>query len=135
MGYTEIEGAVIARLKSAVRELKAVDTYSGQLEAEIEKLALRLPTAFVVHGGSRFTWVDGATYRESMDISVLVVTRAGSGRAVLERTIEALSGFAPAEGAERLSPARHSLISTNRLVSAHAIEFSTGIDRAFEAKE
>lgn len=134
MEYQEIEQGIISRLRAGVKELRQAEPYEGQLEEEIEKLAVRLPSAFVVHGGSEFTWVDGSSYTESADVSVLIAVRSRSGRQVIEDTFEALAGLLPAEGAERLMPQRAGIVFTNRLISVHALEFRTAFDRTFKTE-
>ncbi len=142
MTYAEIEGAVIDALRGNVPVLRLVEPYAGQLEEEVEKLAMRFPSAYVVHGGSEFSWVDGSSYREQLDFSVLVVQRAARGstsighgpvdRSVLEAVLEALAHLSPGGQAERLVPLSYSLLFTNRLITVHALEFRCAFDRSFK---
>ncbi len=136
MTYAEIEKTVISALKGNVPLLRSVEPYAGQLEDEIKELAVRLPAAFVVHGGSEFRWVDGASFRESVEFSVLIARRVtgadDAGQALMEEALEALSYLDPGDGAERLMPVRAELLFTNRLLAVNAIEFRTGFDRAFK---
>ena len=134
MTYAGIEEAVIGALKKNVPGLRSVEPYAGQLEEEVEKLAMRFPSAYVVHGGSEFSWVDGSSYRERLDVSVLVVQRAARGstdRSVLEAVFEALAHLSPGGQAERLVPVSSTLLFTNRLITVHALEFRSAFDRAF----
>ena len=136
MTYAEIEEAVIDALKGNVPGLRSVEPYAGQLEDEIKELAVRLPAAFVVHGGSEFRWVDGATFRENVEFSVLIARRVtgtdGAAQALMEEALEALCYLNAGDGAERLMPVRAELLFTNRLIAVNAIEFSTAFDRSFE---
>ncbi|KKK51620.1 hypothetical protein LCGC14_3113150 [marine sediment metagenome] len=136
MTYAEIEKTVISALKGNVPLLRSVEPYAGQLEDEIKELAVRLPAAFVVHGGSEFRWVDGASFRESVEFSVLIARRVtgtdSAGQELLEEALEALSFLSTGDGAERLMPVRAELLFTNRLIAVNAIEFRTGFDRAFK---
>ncbi len=135
MTYAEIEKSVIDLLKGSVQVLRLVEPYSGQLEDEIKELALRLPAAFIVHGGSAYTWVDGAVYREQAEVSVLlaqrVTGRAGPGSTVLDAALEALAHMPLGDSAERLVPVSSSLVFTNRLVAVHSLDFMAGFDRVF----
>ncbi len=136
MTYADIEEAVMGALKESVPGLRSVEPYAGQLEDEIKELALRLPAAFVVHGGSAYTWVDGAVYREQAEVSVLlarrVTGRPGPDPTVLDAVLEALARMPLGDSAERLVPVSSSLVFTNRLVSVHSLEFAAGFDRVFK---
>ena len=134
MTYSEIEEAVIEVLKGNVPGLRSVEPYAGQLEDEIEKIAVRMPAAYVVHEGSEFLWVDGSSYRERLDVSVLVVQRAARGstdRSVLEAVLASLAHLSPGGQAERLVPVSSTLVFTNRLITVHALEFRCAFDRSF----
>ncbi len=137
MTYAEIEESVIDALKGNVPGIRSVEPYAGQLEDEIKELALRLPAAFVVHGGSAYTWVDGAVYREQAEVSVLLAQRVTGRRegpepTVLDAVLEALSHMTLGDSAERLVPVSSSLVFINRLVAVHSLEFRAGFDRVFK---
>lgn len=136
MTYEDLEAAVIKALGRAVPGLRSVEPYEGQLEGELEKLALRLPAAYVVHGGSEFERVDGATYRERAVVTVLLAQRVRGAepadRTVLEGALGALANLSVGESAERLAPRSRELLFTNRLVAVHALEFKAYFDRDFE---
>ncbi len=135
MTYSDIEEAVIDVLKENVPGIRSVEPYAGQLEDDVEKIALRMPAAYVVHGGSEFSRVDGSSYRERLDVSVLVVQRAVRGstdRSVLEAVLASLAHLSPGAQAERLVPVSYSLVFTNRLITVHALEFRCAFDRSFK---
>ncbi len=136
MTYALIETAVINELKAKVPGLRSVEAYAGQLEDELKELAVRLPAAFVVHDGSEFRWVDGATFNESVELSLLIARRitgaANASQSLMEEALDALSCLSVGDGAQRLMPVRAELLFTNRLIAVHSIHFKTGFDRAFK---
>lgn len=149
MTYLDIESAVMEAVGSGVTGLRSVERYAGQLEADLESMAVRLPAVFLVSGGSEFSWVDGRTCRETVEFSVLLAYRISgtggtggattpdnSGRELLEDLLEELTNLlvtVDGEAAERLMPVSAELLFTNRLVAVHALTFRTGFDRTFNS--
>ena len=136
MTYEDLEDKIIARVKDQVRKLKSVEAYAGQLEQEIEQLAVQVPAAFVVHLGSKFKWVDGSTYMESPEVGVLLVQRVSpstgkASRAVLESTTEALTHQTLGLDMERLMPVHQELVFTNTRIEVRSIRFQCSFDRDF----
>jgi phage gp37-like protein len=148
MDFEQIEDSIMDALKKDLPYLKSVETYAGQIEAEIEKLPLRSPAAYVVYGGSDLGWVDGPNYHEKVTFNVLLVTKDLRGNKAARK-----GGSAPGDiGAyqlikgvldtltnrnfdldiERLQPVRVSLVFMGRTTAVYGIGFQTGFDNTYQ---
>ncbi|PLX93459.1 MAG: hypothetical protein C0621_07440 [Desulfuromonas sp.] len=132
-----IEDAIAARLKSEIADLKTVDSYAGQFEAEVPKLLPTLPAAFIAWPSSRF---DGVAYNstdEKPRFTVLVAAKdlrsqakarkGDAGAATLVRAaLQALRGQNLGLEIERLKPEGISLVYTARGLVVYGLDMSTG---------
>jgi len=142
MDFETIEDAIIEELKSQVAYLKTVETYAGQLEADVETLPLRFPAAYVAYGGSNFSaGAVGAGHREAAAFSVFVCARslrgqerarkeAGGAYDAVKDVVSALADRTFGLEIEPLRPVRASLLFAGRETAAYALEFMTGFERA-----
>ena len=137
MDFESVERALVLELKK-LSGLGSVEPYAGQLEAEVEGMALRFPAAFVLYGGSAFRELDGLNHEEEALFSVLVAARArrGTGQkagayAALKAVLGALANNALGLPMERLTPVRSSLLSATGGIVIYALEFKTSYDREF----
>lgn len=102
MNFTDIEEAVIKRLRREVSSLNTVEGYAGEEPMrDIEQMPMRLPAAFVVYEGSKFTELDGMSMQERATFSVMLTgrmtdpadaeARKGGIYTELRATVEALT--------------------------------------------
>jgi len=141
--FEQIEDAVMARIKTEMPYVKTVETYAGQLEGEIEKLAIPFPAVFVVYGGSDYQWVDGKSFNDAPGLSVIIAAKDLRGsedlrkgqygcyrmiRDVLKTVASQTFGF----DIWPMKPVKVSLILISRIMAAYGIDFQTGFDTEFD---
>ncbi|MHC1728576.1 MAG: phage protein Gp37 [Syntrophobacteraceae bacterium] len=74
---SEIEDAIIAKLKADLLYLKKVGTLSDLLESTADKLSTIVPCAFVSYSGGSYSspCMNTTTYDRDMEFSILIVSR------------------------------------------------------------
>ncbi|MBI4822664.1 MAG: DUF1834 family protein [Nitrospirae bacterium] len=142
MDFEQIEDKLIETLKS-IPYLKTVETYAGQLEAEIESLPIRFPACYVVYGGSNFDWLDGPNHQETVDFTVLVAgknlrgsssLRKDSGGAydLINDVTATLTNKNFDLDIERLKPMKVALVFISKTVAVYGIDFQTSFDGTYD---
>lgn len=143
MRITEIEDGIIEKLKDELHYLRTVETYSGQLGGDIERLPVGFPAAYVVYGGSSLERVDGPVHEERAEFSVIVAARDPRGRAsaareepgayqMLEDVLGALTNDTLGLAVQRLRPLRVSLLSITGTTALYSVDFSTAFDTTYQ---
>lgn len=148
MDFETIEDKIIETLKQGIPELKTIETYAGQLEAEIEKLPVRFPACYVVYGGSGFDFIDGPNHQETTEFSIIVCARnlrgseaARKGGAtpgeygvydLIKGVLDTLTNKKFGLDMERLKPLRTSLILMTKTIAVYGIDFQTSFDKTYE---
>lgn len=141
--FPDIEDAIIASIKDNVPAIKTVETWAGQIDAELNRLPVRLPAVYVAYGGSAFSGVDGPSHRENAEFTVIVASRnmrgddaarkdAGGAYEIVQSVLGAIAnedfGYA---GIERLVPVRVSLIRASHGMAVYGIGFRTAFDTQY----
>lgn len=143
MNFVDVEGAITTAVREALPYVRTVETYAGQLEGEIETLALPFPAIFVVYGGSSFEWVDGRSYNEMSEFSVIVAAKNLKGSENLRNgehgcyrmIADVLAALAHKNlglaAIEPIKPVSVSLKSISKTAAAYEIDFRTRFDIDF----
>jgi phage gp37-like protein len=143
MNFETIETAILDRLKVDLPYVQTVETYAGQLEEEIEKLPLRFPAVFVVYKGSGFEWVDGATYNEGAEFTILAAAKNLKSPALARKDqaagayrlgtdiLAALTNQNLDLNIELLRPVRCDLVYISKTVAIYGLDFQTSFDNAY----
>jgi phage gp37-like protein len=141
--FEDIEDALLTALRESIPYLRTVKTYAGELEADIEKLSIPFPAAFVVYGGSDFDLIDGPGHQESATFSVLAAARSlRSGERARKQDHGAYDIITEVKAAltnrrlgldmEKLRPLRTYLVYTGRTVVVYGTDFGTSFDSAYQ---
>jgi len=144
MNFEDIEDAIIARIQEQLTYLKTVETYAGQLEADIEGIPVRYPAAFVTYGGSDMTGVDTSPlYAEKPRFGVLCcasnvrgITEAVKGDDagtkgaydIVNDVLKALVNRKLGLDMEKLRPVKCDRVYVGESVAVYAIEVETDFD-------
>ncbi len=142
MTFEDIEDKIIAEIKDNVTYVKTIETYAGQLEQNIKQLTIPLPAAFIVYGGSTFTWIDGPNHNEEVVFSVLVASKnvRGEKRArkaaygcyqMINDVLVVLTNQTFDLQIEKLVPIRTSLVHVSKTIVIYGIDFKTNFDTTF----
>lgn len=133
---------IIEKLKDGVPELKAVETYTGQVEGDIERTPLRSPSAFVVYGGSKYKWQDGPNYEEAPAFSVLLVVKSlkaenspqgpDGAYTLIKDIIASLTNSRPIADMEMLQPVSSRLVFQGSGIFVYGIEFKTNFETTYQ---
>ena len=140
--FIEVGKWIIERLKQDVKELKAVETYVGQVEGDVEKIPVRSPSAFVAYGGSKYTWSDGPVYEESPAFTVLLIVKSlkaeesaeGPDRAytLIKDILASLTNTRPSSDMEMLQPVSSRLVFQGSGIFVYGIEFRINFDTTYQ---
>lgn len=148
MDFETIEDRIIEALKTAMPYLKTVGTYGGQFaEADMDRMALRFPSAHVVYGGSQYNALDGPNHEELIEFTVFVMAKNLRGSReqrkggpdtergayeLIKDTLHALTNNDLDLPMERLRPVRTLPVELGKTASVYAIEFRAAMDAAYE---
>jgi phage gp37-like protein len=142
MDFEQIEDSIISTLKAALPYAQTVETYAGQLEDSIESLPVRFPAVFVVYSGSTFAPVDGPNHRESVEFSVLAVSKNLRGDRAARKDVQgayemvndvitALTNKDLGLDIEPLRPLRVSNVFAGKGLAVYGMDFETGFDNTY----
>jgi hypothetical protein len=144
MDFETIEDGMLGKLKADRAYLKKCETYSGQLEADIDIQAIVTPAAFVVYSGSpAFELVDGPTHNEQPVFSVFVAAKDLRGNTALRKgdngcykmikdVLASLVNFRVDESMLPLAPRAVELVRVKKDFAAYRIDFSTAFDTEYQ---
>jgi phage gp37-like protein len=148
MDFETIEDKITDTLKADISYLRTVETYAGQTEIDVEKLAVRFPAAFVIYRGSNFEWKDDRNHKETVEFRVLVAARGLRGDAATRKGSDApgdigayrmvkdvLTALANKDfglDIEKMKPLNTSLVLSKSGVSVYSVDFQTGFNNACE---
>ena len=143
MDFTDIETAIKARITAQLTYAKLVETYAGQLEAEMDKLPIAFPAVFVAYGGSTLDWVDGRSFNDTPVISVIVASKDLRGPKdlrggeygcyrMIKDILAAISNETFSLEILPMKPVKVSLIFISRTMAAYGIDFQTNFDTSFQ---
>lgn len=143
MDFEVIEDAIKTAIRADMAYVGTVETYAGLLEGEIKELAMPFPAVFVSYRGSAFKWVDGRSFNDAAEFSVIVAAKDLRGSEDLRKgrhgcyrmikdvlTSVANQRFGLA-AIEPLKPVKVSLIFNSKTTAAYAIYFHTNFDTDF----
>lgn len=142
MDFTDVETAIKAQIRTHLPYVKVVETYAGQLEADIEALPTAFPAVLVVFKDSTYQWVDGRSFNNVPVFSVLVVAKDLRGPKdlrtgeygcyrMIKDVLAALAGQTLGLDMWPMQPQRASLIFISKTMAAYGIDFSTNFDSVF----
>ena len=142
MDFTDIEDKIKDAIRTAMPYAKVVETYSGQIEGDMEKLPIPFPAVFVAYGGSSMEWVDGRSYSDAPTFSIIVVAKDLRGPKELREgeygcyrmikdVLSALAAKTFGLDMEPLKPDRASIIFVSKTMAAYAIDFKTSYDAVY----
>lgn len=142
MDFTDIETAIKGRITTQLTYAKLVETYAGQLEADMDKLPTSFPAVFVAYRDSTLTWVDGRSFNDTPVFSVIVASRDLRGpkdlRAgeygcyrMIKDVLAAISNETFGLSMLPMAPVKVSLIFISRTMAAYGIDFQTNFDTSF----
>lgn len=148
MDFETIEDKITGTLKADIPYMRTVETYAGQTEIDVEKLAVRFPAAFVIYRGSNFEWKDNRNHKETVAFRVLVAARSLRGNAATRKGSDApgdvgayrmvkdvLTALANKDfglDIEKMRPLSTSLVLSRGGVSVYRMDFQTGFRNACE---
>jgi phage gp37-like protein len=140
--FEQIEDKIIEELAAEVTYLRTVETYAGQLEGEIARMAVKFPAAFLVYGGTDLEEVDGPNHREVVRFSVLVAAKNLRSNEDLRKDTEgaydlvtdvlaALTNNTFGLDIERLRPVKVSLVHIGKGIAVYGLDFQTSFDNTY----
>jgi len=143
MDFEQIEDKIIDEIKSALTYVRTIETYAGQLEADIEKLPVNFPAVYVVYAGSALDWVDALNFSEAAEFSVLVCAKdvrghkeARKGTAgcyqMIRDVLSALTNNSLGLDIEKMQPVRAALVYITKSTAVYGIDFKTNFDNTYE---
>ena len=142
MDFEQIENAIVNQLKASIAYVKTIETYAGQLEADIEKLPIQFPAIYTVYAGSQLDWVDGPTYNEICSFSIIVLAKNLRGKEALRKdaqscyqmiqdVLAAVANKNFSLDIEKMKPVSVSLLFVSGIAAAYTIEFQTNFDKIY----
>ena len=140
MDFTDIEDRIKGRIRTSMPYMKLVETYSGQLGEDLEKLPM-FPVVFVAYGGSAYEWVDGRSFNDAPTFSIVVAARDLRGSKELREgeygcyrmikdVLSAITNQTFGLDMWPLKPVRTSLLFISKTMAAYSVEFKTSFDKA-----
>ena len=142
MDFEQIENAIITRLKTNLAYVKTIETYAGQLEANIETFLIQFPAIYTIYAKSQFDWVDGRSQSELCTFGVIVVTKNLRGKESLRKDTQAgyqlikdvlasLTNQNFGLDIDLMKPVEVSLLFVTEIIAAYTIEFQTSFDKIY----
>jgi phage gp37-like protein len=142
MDFEQVEDKIIETLHKEVSYVKTVETYAGQLEADIKTLPVTFPAVFVVYGGSTFARVDGPNHQETVDFSVLVAAKGVSNKGMrkddkgvyemIKAVLTALTNEDFGLDMEKLRPLRVTPVLITKTMAVYGLDFRTSFDTTYQ---
>jgi phage gp37-like protein len=142
MDFTDIEDAVKGQIRACLPYVKTVETYAGQLSVEVSRLTRAFPAVFVAYGGSSFDRIDGRSFSETPEFSVMVAARDLRGRdgprrgeygcyRMITDVLSAVTNQVFGLAILPMKPVRVSLIALSKTTAAYDIGFQTSFDALY----
>ncbi|MBI5634860.1 MAG: DUF1834 family protein [Nitrospirae bacterium] len=144
MDFEQVEDAIIAEIQTAMPDLGTCETYAGQLEGDLNNLAITYPAVFVSYGGSMLDWIDMINFNEAVVFNLLVCAENLRGQEAARKdtdtgaykmirdVLTALTNKDLGLSIEKLKPVKVSLLFITKSIAVYGIEFQTNFDNAYE---
>lgn len=141
MDFEQIEDKIILQIKSSLTYARTVETYAGQMDADIEKLPMIYPAVLVAYGGSKMDWIDNQNFNESCTFTIFACAKnlKGSKEArktdgcykMLKDILTALTNKNLGLDIERLTPLQVSFVYVSKTIAVYSIDFQAGFDNTY----
>lgn len=144
MDFEQIENKIVEQLKANIPYARTIETYAGQLEADIELLPIQFPACYVMYGGSQLAWVDGqANYNEVDIFTVLACAKNLRGNEAVRKDTsvgcyklikDVLAQIANKNfglDIEKMRPTEIRLVYISKIIAIYGIEFQTNFDKTY----
>lgn len=142
--FEEVEDGIIAAIKTQMPYVLKVETYAGQLDGEVAKLAINAPAIFVMYSGTHFEWADGqALFNEEVVFTCFLVAKNLRGNEavrkdgetgcykLIKEILKTITNKTFGLDIERLQPIAVKFLFATKTTTVYAVDFKTNFDTVY----